>query len=61
MRQLGEFDGIDILGDLIEASSLTLNRNFYGDMHNMGHVFLAYPHDPDGRHLVSPQRFFGKK
>lgn len=51
--QLTEADGIDILGNMIESSILSPNRTFYGDMHNMGHVFISYIHDPDHRHLVS--------
>ncbi|GJQ85376.1 PPO1 [Trypoxylus dichotomus] len=50
-QQLGEFDGIDILGNMIESSILSPNRTLYGDMHNMGHVFISYIHDPDHRHL----------
>lgn len=50
---LTEFEGIDILGNMIESSSISPNRDFYGDLHNMGHVFLSYIHDPDHRHLVS--------
>lgn len=53
MVNLDENTGIDILGNMIEASSLSPNRNFYGDLHNMGHVFLSYIHDPDARHLES--------
>lgn len=51
--QLTENEGIDILGNIVEASILSPNRNFYGDMHNMGHVFISYIHDPDHRHLES--------
>uniref|UniRef100_A0A240PKK2 Tyrosinase copper-binding domain-containing protein n=1 Tax=Anopheles atroparvus TaxID=41427 RepID=A0A240PKK2_ANOAO len=45
--------GIDILGNLIERSSLTVNRNLYGDVHNSGHTLLAYIHDPRGTYLES--------
>ncbi|XP_013143832.1 PREDICTED: phenoloxidase subunit 1-like [Papilio polytes] len=48
---LDEEKGIDILGDLMEASILTPNRAFYGDFHNMGHTVMSYIHDPDHRHL----------
>ncbi|CAH0557366.1 unnamed protein product [Brassicogethes aeneus] len=51
--QLTEFEGIDILGNMIESSTLSPNRGFYGDIHNMGHVFLSFIHDPDARHLES--------
>lgn len=42
--------GIDILGDMIEASILTPNADLYGDFHNSGHDIFAYAHDPDGRY-----------
>ncbi|XP_013167706.1 PREDICTED: phenoloxidase subunit 1-like [Papilio xuthus] len=48
---LDEEKGIDILGDLMEASILTPNRAFYGDFHNMGHTVMSYIHDPDHRYL----------
>lgn len=38
---------------MIESSILSPNRALYGDMHNMGHVFISYIHDPDHRHLES--------
>ena len=38
---------------MIESSILSPNRTFYGDLHNMGHVFVSYIHDPDHRHLES--------
>uniref|UniRef100_A0A336MYZ2 CSON010253 protein n=1 Tax=Culicoides sonorensis TaxID=179676 RepID=A0A336MYZ2_CULSO len=43
--------GIDILGNIIEASSLSVNQQLYGDWHNTGHDLFAYSHDPDGRYL----------
>lgn len=51
--ELTENEGIDILGNMVESSILSPNRTFYGDMHNMGHVFISYIHDPDHRHLES--------
>jgi tyrosinase len=36
-----------------ESSILNPNPNFYGDLHNMGHVAISYSHDPDHRHLES--------
>lgn len=41
------------MGNLLEASSLSINPELYGDLHNMGHVFLACVHDPDSRYLES--------
>ena len=51
--ELTEFEGIDILGNLVDSSTLSVNRSYYGNLHGMGHVVLSYIHDPDGRHLVS--------
>ncbi|XP_030032401.1 phenoloxidase subunit 1 isoform X2 [Manduca sexta] len=48
---LDEVTGIDMLGNLMESSIISPNRGYYGDLHNMGHVFAAYTHDPDHRHL----------
>lgn len=50
---LDERTGIDTLGNMMEASILTPNSQLYGDLHNMGHVFISYVHDPDHRHLES--------
>ncbi|GLH01679.1 Phenoloxidase 1 [Gryllus bimaculatus] len=50
--------GIDLLGNVIEASDLSINRNLYGDMHNLGHLAIAYSHDPDHRHLGKPGDLF---
>lgn len=52
---MDERTGIDILGNMMESSSLSVNRDLYGDLHNMGHVFISYSHDPDSRHLESFQ------
>lgn len=48
---MDETRGIDILGNMMESSILSPNRQLYGDMHNLGHVFISYSHDPDHRHL----------
>ncbi|XP_044259844.1 phenoloxidase 1-like [Tribolium madens] len=48
---LTEFEGIDVLGNIIESSILSPNRNYYGDFHNMGHILIGYIHDPDHRFL----------
>jgi tyrosinase len=38
----------------MEASqTLSVNPALYGDLHNTGHVFIAFSHDPDHRHLES--------
>lgn len=46
---LDETNGIDILGDIVEASAtLTPHAQYYGEIgfHNMGHVLIAFSHDP---------------
>lgn len=43
---------IDVLGNMIESSDLSPNRTFYGDLHNWGHIFTAYVHDPENKYLV---------
>lgn len=48
---LDEQTGIDVLGNLMEASILSKNPSYYGNLHNMGHVFMSYAHDPDHRYL----------
>lgn len=48
---LDEANGVSVLGDILEASSISPNRQLYGDLHNKGHNLIAYIHDPDGRHL----------
>ncbi|XP_016986003.1 phenoloxidase 2 [Drosophila rhopaloa] len=49
---LDEVRGIDILGNMIEASPvLSVNRTFYGNLHNEGHNIISFAHDPDNRHL----------
>ncbi|KAJ8961009.1 hypothetical protein NQ318_020314, partial [Aromia moschata] len=51
---LDEFKGIDILGNLIEASDLSLNPQLYGNLHNQGHNIISVIHDPDNKHLEEP-------
>ncbi|XP_049838944.1 phenoloxidase 2-like [Schistocerca gregaria] len=50
---LTETEGIDVLGNMMEASTLSINPSFYGDLHNLGHLMIGYCHDPDARHLES--------
>ncbi|CAG9826092.1 unnamed protein product [Diabrotica balteata] len=49
--ELTENEGIDILGNMVESSILSPNRDYYGDLHNMGHILLGFIHDPDNRYL----------
>ncbi|CAG9559300.1 unnamed protein product [Danaus chrysippus] len=44
---------IDTLGNMVEASILSPNRDYYGTLHNNGHSFAGYLHDPDHRYLES--------
>lgn len=41
--------GIDVLGNLLQSSTLSPNRKFYGDIAHMGHAFIAYCHDPQNQ------------
>lgn len=52
-KPLDEANGANILGSIIEASSDSPNKGFYGSLHNWGHVMMARMHDPDGRFQVS--------
>nr|WGN96286.1 setae polypeptide [Ochrogaster lunifer] len=44
---------IDTLGNMLEASILSPNIELYGSIHNNGHSFSAYMHDPEHRYLES--------
>ncbi|KAL0867933.1 hypothetical protein ABMA27_008607 [Loxostege sticticalis] len=44
---------IDLLGNILEASILSPNPDFYGSLHNNGHNFAGYMHDPKHRYLES--------
>ncbi|XP_054709529.1 hemocyanin D chain-like [Uloborus diversus] len=46
--------GLDILGALIESSYESLNKGYYGTLHNWGHVMVAKIHDHDGRFKENP-------
>uniref|UniRef100_A0A240PKS4 Tyrosinase copper-binding domain-containing protein n=1 Tax=Anopheles christyi TaxID=43041 RepID=A0A240PKS4_9DIPT len=50
---LDDARGIDVLGNILERSSISINRSLYGDLHNSAHVLLAYIHDPRGTYLES--------
>ncbi|OXA58520.1 Phenoloxidase 2 [Folsomia candida] len=57
-EQLTEDTGIDVLGDIIENSQDSPHRQYYGvdGFHNMGHLLIAFSHDPTGkfREFVGP-------
>uniref|UniRef100_A0A1E1WIY6 tyrosinase n=2 Tax=Pectinophora gossypiella TaxID=13191 RepID=A0A1E1WIY6_PECGO len=44
---------IDMLGNMLESSILSPNPQLYGTVHNNGHSFSAYMHDPQHRYLES--------
>lgn len=44
-------EGIDILGNVVEASSLSPNRLLYGNLHNQGHNVISFVHDPEQKYL----------
>lgn len=48
---LDETNGINILGNILESSALSPNRQLYGNLHNSGHNIISYVHDPENRHL----------
>lgn len=49
---LDDVTGIDILGNMMESSELSPNRQLYGNLHGFGHLMLSYIHDPRSHHLV---------
>ncbi|KAL7300486.1 hypothetical protein TKK_0006488 [Trichogramma kaykai] len=51
--RLDEERGIDILGNMIEASILSPDITYYGDLHNLVHMAISFCHDPDHRFLES--------
>lgn len=51
--ELDDYNGIDMLGNMMESSTISIDRDYYGDIHNMGHIFMAFAHDPEHRHLES--------
>ena len=44
--------GIDIVGNMIEASILSPNPDYYGNLHNNMHNAIAFIHDPENSYLV---------
>lgn len=46
--------GIELLGDAIEADGRdSVNPRLYGNIHNLGHVFIAFVHDYNNAHKVN--------
>lgn len=58
---LDEFLGIDILGNMMESSLLSPDREMFGNLHNSMHNVVAYAHDPNHRHLEDFGVTAGKK
>lgn len=46
-----EVKGIDVLGNLVESTRLSINRKLYGNLHGLGHDLISFIHDPDGKYL----------
>nr|WMS58701.1 hemocyanin [Rimicaris kairei] len=46
--------GIDHLGDIIESSMYSPNFQYYGQLHNLGHMMLGRQGDPHGKYDMSP-------
>lgn len=53
-EKLSEDTGIDVLGDIVENSQDSPHLQFYGvdGFHNMGHLLIAFAHDPTGKYRV---------
>ncbi|XP_039430147.1 phenoloxidase 8-like [Culex pipiens pallens] len=51
---LDETTGIDIIGNLLENTILSVNIPHYGNIHSLLHVIIAYIHDPDNVYLEGP-------
>lgn len=46
--------GMDVIGNLIEGSMLSLNPGYYGNAHNLGHATIARCHDPSSANNEEP-------
>jgi hypothetical protein len=61
---LNDTTGINILGSLVEPSQESPHPEFYGALHNYGHVLLGQITDPKGKFDVSmtsfPQTLVGR-
>ena len=49
---LNNTKGIDLLGDLMEPSFDSIHPEFYGAIHNYGHILLGQITDPKGKFNV---------
>nr|CCF55382.1 hemocyanin beta subunit 1 [Atyopsis moluccensis] len=46
--------GIDIIGDIIESSMYSPNKQYYGALHNTAHIVLGRQADPRGKYGMPP-------
>merc|ERR1712042_377899 len=46
--------GIDVIGDLIESSTYSVNPYYYGALHNTAHIVLGRQGDPKGKFNQPP-------
>ncbi|XP_063603817.1 hemocyanin-like [Penaeus indicus] len=46
--------GIDILGNMIESSTYSVNEQYYGSLHNQAHRVLGAQSDPVGKFKMPP-------
>lgn len=51
---LNNLAGIDLLANVVESSVLSVNRRYYGDLHNNGHQMIAFVHDPEAKYNEGP-------
>jgi hypothetical protein len=54
---LNDTSGIDILGSLVEPSRESAHPEYYGALHNYGHILLGQITDPKGKFDVSMTSF----
>ncbi|XP_055610031.1 phenoloxidase 8-like [Uranotaenia lowii] len=51
---LTETEGIDVLGNIMENTILSVNIPYYGNIHSMMHIMIGYIHDPESVYLEGP-------
>ena len=49
---------MDRLGCTVEADENSVNRGYYGNLHNMGHIVIGMINDPDGRYKIDTGPMF---
>ena len=55
--RLNDSRGIEVLGDLIEPSFDSKHPEYYGALHNYGHIMLGQITDPKGKFNVCHFRY----